>query len=145
MNPSYAGFLQVTDEGALNILDELGLFACFRAVEVFRLPKIHAVPPSLLYTGLRANLMLVGWDVCSGNGWLSASSHGIFPINPFTGEVIDVDAKINCFGLFDDADDAERCCAANNLGLSSHAPWYPVGVLLTAKSYERLRRSLDPA
>jgi hypothetical protein len=140
--PTYGGAVQLSDPSALDILDDAGLFACFRGVEQHLLSHVQTVPPSDLYRAISGQLRLVGWDVCTGNGWRSASCSGFFPIHPFTGEVLSADFRqINAYALFGELEACRACCAANDALASDDAPWFPVAVYLTRRALARLSSS----
>jgi hypothetical protein len=61
----YGGFLQMTDQNALNLLAKRELFACFRCILKEYIEYVQTCPPSELYRGLTDDLTLVGWDVSS--------------------------------------------------------------------------------
>ena len=137
--PDYAGFLQFPDASVLELIEASGHFACFRAVEEPRVEYVSEVPPTAVYQMLRSNLKQVGWDVCTGNGWTSASAHGCFPINGITGDIDQkYDHEINEWGLLTSLNSAETWVSINNADIPEHAPWYPVEVLLDETSYRRL-------
>ena len=139
----YGGFLQMIDPEALEIFAKGELFACFRGVEKNILKHIQSYPPKNIYENISSQLRLAGWDICTGNGWLAASAHGCFPVDPVTGSEIDNNAdQINEFGLFNNFSDCQMYCEVNNVKIPEHAPWYPVAVFLDVHSYDRLEKFL---
>lgn len=140
-NVRYPGFLQILDLCVLDNLDDRDLFACFRAVQRKIVGHVSAFPPVDLYRPLMKRLKLAGWDVCTGNGWRSASCDGFFPIDPFDGHAVDDHAyEINEFGLFRELSHSLEYCSKNDEGGPEDSPWYPVGVYITARSYARLKK-----
>ena len=132
--PDYAGALQLTDSRAINLVQEMGLHLCFRAVEQNLLSLVSAIPNSKVYKQIQGSLAIVGWDVCSGNGWLSASLIGEFPIDVMSGrEIGDQEQTTNEFGLFASKNEALENCAKNDKLVPEHAPFYPVAVMLTKR------------
>lgn len=138
--PSHYDGLQMLDPHLLGLIDSAGLFACFRSVRLPNAALEGLNPDPKVYQAIERELFHVGWDICSGNGWLSASCHGIFPVNPFTGEVINKgDLLINRFGLIDEYAHCEIYCELNNTAIAEHAPWFPVRVYISKIGAERLR------
>jgi hypothetical protein len=138
-NVDYGGFLQMVNVDALKLIEKNSLYACFRCIDKNLIDYVQVCPPKLIYQGVQGNLKLIGWDIATGNGWLSASCHGCFPIDPFTGDALDENAdKINKFGLFSSFDDCLVYCQKNNLQIPEHAPWYPVAICLDLSSFNRL-------
>jgi hypothetical protein len=137
--PDYGGFLQIPEPSMLEMLGDHGLFACFRAVQEIHLDLVGEVPPTAVYEELRASLVHMGWDICTGNGWLSASAHGCFPINGITGIIDEANGfQINDWGLLAAFEDAETLSCLNDAEIPVHAPWFPVEVLLDEGSFRRL-------
>jgi hypothetical protein len=136
---AYAGNLQIVEPTALEELDKGDIYPCFRGVLLSDLKKTGTVPNSRLYENIIRSLVLVGWDVCVGNGWISASYEGIYPINPFSGEFLDGNSdQINLYGLFDQLSDCTECCSKNNDNSHGNEEWYPVAIYLTVESIRRL-------
>lgn len=134
----YGGFIYIHDARAFDELRQLGLYACIRAVDQEG-ARILEAPITQPLGELNASLVHVGWDVAHGNGWLSASCDGIYPLDVFsTSDLSPVDRRINRFGLFEDAEDARRCCDQNNKEVTTMAPWYPVAVLVDQSSLARI-------
>ena len=130
--PNYAGMLQLTDVTAVNLVKEMGLYICYRAVDKEVLPPLSVVPNSTIYEEIQGQLLVAGWDVCSGNGWLPASLIGDFPIEVWGGKETGCDSwRANEFGLFDSESEALKCCATNDKMVPEHAPFYPVAVMLS--------------
>lgn len=143
-NVEYGGFLQMIDKTILDLLPKKNLYACFRGVEKNIIKHIDVYPIERIYRNILNELIFVGWDVCTGSGWLSASIHGHFPIDIKTGNNIDVNAeKINVFGLFESQYDCILYCDINNDNIPEHAPWYPVAIFLDKNSYTRLKKYLE--
>lgn len=142
-NPDSYESLQLKDRSLLNLIDRAGVFACFRSVNMHNVIQIDVVPDEKVYHEIAGELCFIGWDICTGNGWLTASCHGIFPINPFTGSEIDSNASmINLFGLFEGISDCVEYCRLNNLGIPEHSPWFPVGVSVTKRGIRTLVDSI---
>jgi len=140
VNPRHYDALQLTDPKALGLMETDGLYTCYRMIESARIDFVGLVPSERVYEAIQSSLEFVGWDICSGNGWLSASCHGIYPIDPFTGVLIDENAKmINEFGLFRELRNCLRYCKANDQKIADHAPWFPVGVLVSKDNLRRIR------
>jgi hypothetical protein len=140
--PNYFGSLQMIDSGLLLLLQSSEIFSCFRSVARNDLESINVVPNDEVYHQIENELKFIGWDICTGNGWLAASCHGIFPIDPFSGLEIDSNASmINQFGLFADYNNCLVYIDLNNQKIPEHAPWFPVGVFLTDKGFRRLTDS----
>jgi hypothetical protein len=136
---SYGGFLQVIDLKILDLLGKFGLFTCFRCIQEKYLDHVQTCPTTQFYKSLLKNLVFVGWDICSGNGWLSASCHGCYPFNPFTGNAINDDYKIiNGYGLFANLNDCQKYCKINNESILEHSPWFPVAIYVDHGSYLRI-------
>ena len=75
-NLDYGGFLQIIDTSTLKIIADRGLFACFRGIERNILDAIKFIPnypPNSIYEKISHHLVFMGWDICQGNGWVSAS------------------------------------------------------------------------
>jgi hypothetical protein len=145
-NPSinYGGFLQIINPSVLDLLPEKELFACFRCITKEYIEHVQVNPPKAIYSRLIDSLIFVGWDISTGNGWLSASCHGSFPINPYTGEELDQNVnKLNEFALFSDSNDCLLCCQTNNSLIPEHAPWFPVAVFVDPGSYARLKAIIE--
>ena len=133
--PEYADRLQLTDLRAVDLIAEMGLHLCFRGVEKGLLPLIDVVPNSKIYESIQRNLVIVGWDVCCGNGWLPASLIGDYPIDVISGKGFgDEGQQTNEFGLFASKDAALENSVVNDDLVPEHAPFYPVAVMLTKSS-----------
>ena len=140
----YGGFLQMVDPAVLGTFAAKELYACFRGVEKSLLGYIQAYPPEDIFENLSDHLKFMGWDISTGNGWLSASCHGCFPVDPATGDEIDENAwQINKFGLFEHFSDCIMYCEKNNNKIPEHAPWYPVAVFVDDDSCNRLKKYLE--
>ena len=137
--PLHYDGLQMLDPRLLDLIDAAGSFACFRSVRLPNVALEGLSPLPEVYQEIERKLIHVGWDICSGNGWLAASCHGIFPVNPFTGESVDRNASmINKFGLFDEFVDCDNYCELNNAAIAEHAPWFPVAVCISKIGAGRL-------
>lgn len=137
--PSYAGSLQMTSSALLDVVKGTERYLCFRGVQRDVLEFLDVVPNTLSYHSIEDEFVLVGWDVCSGNGFLSASCHGIYPIDPFTGSDLDESVqRLNNVGLFKTLKQCVGYCAVNDKELPEHSPWFPVGVLITRFDQEHL-------
>jgi hypothetical protein len=140
----YGGFLQIVDFNALRLLADRELYACFRCIGPEFLQHVQVNPPSRLYEKFFGDLVQVGWDIATGNGWLSASSHGCFPVDPFSGREIDQNAHmVNRFGLFSAFGDCLAYCQQNDSAIPEHAPWFPVAIRIDKDSYTRLVERLE--
>lgn len=129
--PNYAGALQMLDAKLLDILKDFGHMACFRGVEGGFLRMLQVSPPVEVYEKIWSRLEFSGWDICSGNGWLSASAHGVYPIDPFDGQTMNaLSFEVNSNGLFDELNDCVAVCAINNKEIPEHCPWAPVAVFI---------------
>ncbi|QIK79431.1 hypothetical protein G7077_11470 [Sphingomonas piscis] len=137
-SPKYGGFLQIADRRALPEIESQGLFCCFRAVHRAYLEHVQTAPNADLYSKLRDELIHVGWDVCTGNGWVSASYDGYFPMDTIGGGLESDEARLNEWALFGLLPDALACCALNNDRLPASKPWYPVSVCVDRGSHRRL-------
>ncbi len=132
--------LQMIDEKAIYYVGKYRYFCCFRAVFEADFNLLQVIPPEMLYKKLMPELCFLGWDVCTGNSFISASCHGVFPINPFDGQVNDTIAinLINNFGLFFTSEGSRLFCNLNNSEIREHRPWYPVGVFTDKNSFMRM-------
>lgn len=140
---TYGGFLQLTSPKALELISDHDLFLCFRCIAETYLAHVQVCPPTRVYQRLVGDLRSMGWDISTGNGWLSASCHGHFPVDPFSGDTIDDNIlQINKFGLFNNLDDCLKYCEINNSQIPEHALWFPVEIKLDVGSYSRLENSL---
>lgn len=140
VNPSHYDALQLADPMVLRLIEADGLYVCCRMVEDSRTDWVGVVPNKRVYSEIGGSLDFVGLDICTGNGWLSASCHGVYPIDPFTGRSLDDNAEmINEFGLFSELHDCLRYCNTNDKEVAEHAPWFPVGVLVSRESLGRIR------
>ena len=140
-NVSYGGFLQVTDVKVFELLEKFELYACFRGVAKEYINQISVVPPTELYQKLISELKFMGWDIAISNGWCTASVEGIFPINPFTGDVLDGNiSQLNEYGLFDSLEHCSNYCQLNNQRVPEDSPWYPVAVYVDYNSHARLSK-----
>ncbi|MDX1915790.1 MAG: hypothetical protein SFU55_09425 [Methylophilus sp.] len=136
---SYGGLLQITNTKAFELLNKLGLYTCFRGVAKEYINQVNVFPPKEFYQTLISELKFVGWDIATGNGWCTASAEGVFPINPFTGDILDDNiSQLNEYGLFYSLNDCEKYCQVNNEKIPEDSPWYPVAVYVDSCSYQRL-------
>lgn len=134
----YGGFLFLKDHRLIDCLEEKNLFACFRGIHSKDL-EIVQCPLAKEISAMEIPLTIMGWDIANGNGWVSASTDGVYPIDPFNGSVLDENVeKINAYGLFDSLDDCKGYCLLNNQQVPARAPWYPVAIFLDHLSLERL-------
>lgn len=137
--PTYGGFLQLADRRVFEEVESRSLFACFRAVHKTYAAHVDTAPDASLYSDLIDELIHVGWDVCAGNGWASASYDGHFPIDTITGDLDEAtEARLNRWALFSSLSDARECCALNDERLTESSPWYPVAIFVDEGSYRRL-------
>lgn len=141
------GNLRFDNCGALQLINELGLkelnsrniFSCFRAVDLAFIDHVQVWYPKKIYEKLENDIVHVGWDICTGNGWRTASCDGYFPIDPFSGKDLDENSKvINKFGLFGDFDNVKKYCEINNSKIPKYYPWYPVSVYIDKYSFNML-------
>lgn len=136
---SYGGLLQITDTKVFESLNKLGLYACFRGIAKEYINHVNVFPPYEFYQNLISELKFMGWDIATGNGWCTASVEGVFPINPFTGDVLDGNiSQLNEYGLFYSLEHCKKYCQVNNEKISEDSPWYPVAVYVDLYSYNRL-------
>jgi hypothetical protein len=140
--PTYGGFLQILDRSVLEEVERRNLFACFRAVHQTNADHVGTDPNTALYSELHDELIYVGWDVCVGNGWASASYDGYFPMDSISGELEANEAQLNRWGLFSSLEDALECCALNDERIPDDSPWYPVAISVDESSYRRLANLL---
>jgi len=132
----------LTNLNAIHLIGIRKLFACFRCIFKEYFECVQVCPPDIIYKRLFPDLLPMGWDIATGNGWLSASCHGCFPVNPFTGEMTIYDSnKINDYGLFAELDSCLEFCSLNNTLIPEHAPWFPVAIFVDRDSYIRLPRT----
>jgi hypothetical protein len=118
----------------------------FRAVRENDAKIVDTVPNSVFYRQITDELDLVGFDVCSGNGWISASVESEYPVDPISGNLLNIDFdKVNCYSLFYDLDFAFKYLDIVNIEAKEHQPWYPVAVLITPYSRSRLMEQLIAA
>jgi len=130
-SPTYMGNIQINDLGCIITILNHGVVPCFRVIEASFRALVSVVPPSSNYSKLRNGLLLAGWDLCCGNGWVSASMDGIFPIDPITGEERNSDSKlINDNSLFANYSDCKMYADKNDEYFPQSSPWYPVAVAL---------------
>lgn len=135
----YGGFLQLVDVNVLELINNQGLFACFRGIQKQFLEHVNAYPPEGIYTNLVNKLKFMGWDISTGNGWRSASCDGYFPLDPFTGEARDENiSQLNKYSLFSLDKHCLEYCEINNKELPDYSPWYPVAIYVDKNSYNRL-------
>lgn len=137
---SYGRFVQIRSSEIFSRLQEFDLFACFRLVSKDLLPRFNVQPASEFYDGLTSELILMGWDIFTGNGWSSASADGYFPIDPFTGEVLG-GVPLNEFGFISGGGECIDLCLIKNERVPAWAPWNPVAVCLDISSSERAKKS----
>ena len=100
-SPTYGGFLQLLDLSVLKEIESRNLFVCFRAVHQTFAHLVLTVPDVVLYPELRDELIHLGWDVCIGNGWVSASTEGYFPMDAISGKMEANEGLLNRWALFD--------------------------------------------
>lgn len=145
-NASYGGLLQIIEAKVFEILETYGMYTCFRAVAKEYMSHVNVDPPKKFYQSLISELKFMGWDIATGNGWCTASVEGIFPINPFTGDVLDGNiSQLNEYGLFDCLENCSDYCQLNNEKIPENSPWYPVAVYTDHNSYTRLNKMIDIA
>ena len=135
----YGGFLQINNLKVLQIIQNHKFFTCFRGVLVSDLERVQTVPAHEIYQRLEGDLITMGWDICTGNGWRSASCDGYFPINALNG-IVEVGScdLVNEWGLLKEFEKCLEFCLINNKEIPEDAPWYPVKVYLDKGSYNRL-------
>ncbi|MCY7281103.1 MAG: hypothetical protein LH610_09465 [Sphingomonas bacterium] len=136
-SPTYAGSLQLSDRSVFEEVESRNLFVCFRAAHQTYADHVQTVPNAALYSELRDELIHLGWDVCVGDGWVSASLEGYFPMDAINGKMEADEALLNRWGLFASLEDALECCTQNNEQTSDY-PWYPVAIAVDESSYRRL-------
>ena len=135
----YLGWLQPKYSNAFDRVDDELLFSCIRMVRKSDIGKTDVVPNTRIHQENAADFVRVGWDICNGNGWVSASLDGDFPINPISGEVRGEGIEmLNGYSLFERLEDCDRFCDLNNEPPHESPPWYVVGVYLTSRSLGRL-------
>jgi hypothetical protein len=135
----YGGFLFTNDSRVIPLLEKNNLFACFRGVYQKYLEHIDC-PLGIQLSHFGIPLKLMGWDIANGNGWVSASCEGYYPIDPFDGSALNGNtSQINQYGLFESEKDCLKYCELNDANVSEHAPWYPVAIFVDHNSYKRLK------
>lgn len=140
----YGGFLQFMDVRAIRLACDLGLYCCFRMVEDELISALEVSPPVDFYESIERSLSFVGFDICNGNGWRSASTNGIFPRHSAESGVDQIDGIFpNQFGLIEDAEDCERLIMMNNELASIWAPWHKVSVLVDDCSKRKIDKILN--
>lgn len=140
---SYGGLLQMVHKKAFDKISNLELFVCFRGVHEEYLELVQTRPPKEFYESLKDELVLIGWDISTGNGWCSASSEGLYPLDPFTGEILDENIKqLNEYGLFGALENCLEYCRLNNEEIPDNSPWYPVAIYIDKESSKRLQAYL---
>ena len=123
------------------LLEKFGLYACFRGVAKEYINHVNVAPPTEFYLSLISELKFMGWDIAISNGWCTASVEGIFPINPFTGDVLDGNiSQLNEYGLFDSLEHCSNYCQLNTQRVPEDSPWYPVAVYVDYNSHARLSK-----
>lgn len=136
--PSYGGFLFPKNMTAIDVVNSMGYYSAFRGVaqsDVIYTDCTNAMPVEAIGRGL----IFVGWDVVSGNGWVSASCRGVFPINPFDGNCRENGMNdVNPYGLIDDYEKCTAYAKSNNFINAGHAPWYPVSIFIDSTTLARL-------
>lgn len=134
--PIYGGFLQVTGAEVISLLAGAGMYLCLRSVPGEALAFFDASPGS--YEELET--VRVGYDVAVLNGWRSASSSGVFPVDPFTGAAMNdcPPGLLNKNLLFDDLEVCNEWVATNNREVKTYGRWWPVEVLVDRDSARRL-------
>ena len=137
-NPEYGGFLFPRGAEIFSVLHDHQLFACVRGVRKEVL-KLTDSPLAADTRSFPTELKLVGWDVVTGNGWVSAALEGLYPIDPVDGSTKEViGPAANKFGLLHSEKDSRAYCALNDRAVPDRAPWYPVAVYLDVDSFSRL-------
>jgi hypothetical protein len=127
-NPGYAGTVFTTSSEVVSIIQKLGIMLCMRGVRAPDIPHTDC-PFGVRVLDLVPPPLFMGWDIVRGNGWVSASCDGKFPIDS-TGEQRDGEnaSVLNDYSLFDGLDSCLRYCDLNNMEIPEWAPWYPVAV-----------------
>lgn len=130
--------LQFASKEALEICDRSEIYTCFRMVQsdVFDMLGFRG---DVTEAHLDVNgLVSTGWDVCSGAEWMPASNHGIYP-DALSKEAKNKDIDLlNEYCLFSQFEHCVDCCAENNKHIPEHDPWFPVRVMTSRSSLERL-------
>jgi hypothetical protein len=136
--PNYGGFVFTRDPTAMQRIEAAHLFACFRVVHHNALAQVDC-PLAVKLSEFEIPSVFMGWDVATGNGWVSASFEGVYPIDPFDGKELSPDAiRTNSYGLFAHERDAAHYSTLNDHEVPSRAPWFPVAIYLDSSSAARL-------
>lgn len=139
--PTYAGTVFTTSPDTISEIQELNIMLCMRCVRASDIPYTDC-PLSIRVTDMVPEPLFMGWDIVRGNGWVSASCDGYFPINS-TGEQRNHNeiGILNNYSLFDDLVRCLEYCERNNKEIPEWAPWYPVAIFcdsLTKSSIDAL-------
>jgi hypothetical protein len=130
--PAWTGDVQLPKLEIEALVYSMGLMVFCRAVRDQDLAHVVGIPPKHHYVEIVERGRRLGWDICSGNGWLPASAHGIFPIDPVSGESLTENGgHLNRFALFDDLDQCLFCKEENDKWIPEHSPWFPVAVYVS--------------
>lgn len=137
--PTYAGTVFVTSPSAIDYLQRHGILICMRGVRALDRASTDC-PPGIKVDDFLPKPVLMGWDIVRGNGWVSASCDGCFPVDS-NGEVRSGESAsaLNAYSLFDSLEDCLRYCDRSNKEVPEWAPWYPVAVYCDPQS----RRTID--
>ncbi len=139
-SPVWSEDVQFPDLAVLSLIEARGLVALFRGVRACDLDYVLGVAPAHRYAEILTHGSRLGWDICSGNGWLTASAHGAFPVDTVTGEALsDGGEALNGFALFDDLGDCLDWIAENDRDSPEHAPWYPVALYASQRTSSMLQ------
>jgi hypothetical protein len=139
--PDYGGFLFTRDPAAMLKIEAAHLLACFRVVHQDALSQVDC-PLAVNLSDFEIPLVLMGWDIATGNGWVSASFEGVYPIGPFDGSALTPDAmRINSYGLFTHKHDAIQAWTTRRCQVERHG--FPSrSTLIAVQRPDWLHRSL---
>lgn len=137
----YGGFVFIEDTRLVERISEAGWFTCVRALRWKDLDKLDT-PLAKSVVEFGDLLVHIGWDIVHGNGWVSASCDGIFPLDvcSLTSSLMPSEVA-NQFGLLSSEATAVAYCEINNKDVARLAPWYPVAVHVDRFSLRRLSPS----
>lgn len=127
-HPNYAGTIFFSNRNAIDQIQKRNIMLCMRCVRDQDIPLTDC-PLSLSIADFFPKPYLMGWDIVRGNGWVSASCDGYFPIDS-TGKPRQEEniKKLNRYSLFDNLEDCLEYCELNNKKIPEWAPWYPVAI-----------------
>lgn len=143
-NPTYAGTVFTTNPEAISEIQKLNVMLCMRCVRTADI-SLTDCPLSIRVADMVPEPLFMGWDIVRGNGWVSASCDGYFPIDS-TGERRDTEKTdvLNNYSLFDDLGRCLEYCDLNNKEIPEWAPWYPVAVFCDSQTKASIDALIEP-